>query len=39
VLRVYYEATEEPERLVTVRAVGVRERSRLIIGGEEIDLS
>ena len=39
VLRVYYEVTEKPEKLVTVRAVGIKERARLIIGGEEIDLS
>lgn len=38
-LRVYYEVTEEPEKLVTVRAVGLKDRNRLIIGGEEIDLS
>jgi mRNA-degrading endonuclease RelE of RelBE toxin-antitoxin system len=38
-LRVYYEVTERPERLVTVRAVGVKDRNRLVIGGEEIDLS
>ena len=38
-LRVYYEVTEKPERLVTVRAVGVKDRNRLLIGGEEIDLS
>ena len=38
-LRVYYEVAEEPEKLVTVRAVGVKDRSRLTIGGEEIDLS
>ena len=30
---------EKPEKLVTVRAVGVKDRSRLSIGGEEIDLS
>jgi len=39
VLRVYYEVTEEPEKLVTVRAVGIKDRNRLMIGGEEIDLS
>jgi mRNA-degrading endonuclease RelE of RelBE toxin-antitoxin system len=38
-LRVYYEVKERPEKLVTVRAVGVKDRNRLRIGGEEIDLS
>jgi len=38
-LRVYYEVIEEPEKLVTVRAVGIKERDRLTIGGKEIDLS
>jgi hypothetical protein len=31
--------TEKPEKLVTVRAVGIKKRARLTIGGEEIDLS
>jgi hypothetical protein len=30
---------EKPEKLVTVRAVGIKERNRLTIGGKEIDLS
>jgi mRNA-degrading endonuclease RelE of RelBE toxin-antitoxin system len=38
-LRVYYDVIENPEKLVTVRVVGVKDRSRLTIGGEEIDLS
>jgi mRNA-degrading endonuclease RelE of RelBE toxin-antitoxin system len=38
-LRVYYEVIEKPEKVVTVRAVGIKERSRLTIGGEEVDLS
>ena len=38
-LRVSYEVTEEPEKLVTVRAVGIKARNRLTIGGEEVDLS
>ena len=38
-LRVYCEVTEEPEMLVTVRAVGIKARNRLTIGGEEVDLS
>ena len=37
-LRVYYDIREEPEPLVTVLAVGVKDRSRVLIGGEEIEL-
>jgi hypothetical protein len=38
VLRVYYDVEEEPVKLVAIRAVGVKKRSRLFIGGEEIEL-
>lgn len=37
-LRVYYEVREEPERAVVVKAVGVKERDRVRIGGEEVEL-
>jgi mRNA-degrading endonuclease RelE of RelBE toxin-antitoxin system len=37
-LRVYYEVDEE-RRLVEIRAVGIKDRDRVFIGGEEIDLS
>ena len=37
-LRVYYDVGEEPEKLVIVLAVGIKDRSRIIIGGEEVDL-
>ena len=37
-LRVYYDITEEPDKLVTVLAVGVKHRNRLLIGGKEIQL-
>jgi mRNA interferase RelE/StbE len=37
-LRVYYEV-DEARRIVEIRAVGIKDRDRLIIGGEEIDLS
>lgn len=37
-LRVYYEVDEE-RRIVEIRAVGVKTRDRVTIGGEEIDLS
>jgi hypothetical protein len=33
-LRVYYEVREEPVPLVTVRAIGVKVRNRVRIGGE-----
>lgn len=38
-LRVYYEVTERPVPCVTIRAVGVKVRERVLIGGVEIDLS
>jgi hypothetical protein len=37
--RVYYEVSTEPERLVSVRAIGVNEHNRVTIGGVEVDLS
>lgn len=37
-LRVYYDVEEDPEKLVTILAVGIKDRSRIIIGGEEIEL-
>lgn len=36
--RIYYDVMEEPERIVIVLAVGVKDRERIIIGGEEIEL-
>lgn len=36
-LRVYYEASER-RRTVWIRAVGVKHRDRVVIGGEEIEL-
>ena len=38
-LRVYYGVSEEPEPIVTVRAIGFKNRDRVFIGGEEIKLS
>ena len=29
---------EEPERVVKIRAVGIKERNRVRIGGEEVEL-
>ncbi len=37
-LRVYYDVEEEPEPVVYVRAVGVKQRNRVRIGKEVIDL-
>jgi mRNA-degrading endonuclease RelE of RelBE toxin-antitoxin system len=37
-LRVYYEV-DEGRRVVEVRAVGIKDRDRVFIGGQEIDLS
>jgi hypothetical protein len=37
-LRVYYDFTDEPEPVVYIRAVGIKERNRVRIGGEEIRL-
>jgi len=35
-LRVYYEVESEPDSVVTVLAVGVKERNIVRIGGEEV---
>ena len=37
-LRVYYDVEESPEKLVTVLAIGIKDRSRIMIGGEEVEL-
>ena len=37
-LRVYYDAEEEPEPVVHIRAVGIKERNRVRIGKEVIEL-
>jgi mRNA-degrading endonuclease RelE of RelBE toxin-antitoxin system len=37
-LRVYSDMEQEPESLVTVLAVGIKDRSRVLIGGKEIEL-
>ena len=37
-IRVYYDVEEAPEELVTVLAVGIKDRNRVIIGGEELEL-
>ncbi|MBI3797105.1 MAG: type II toxin-antitoxin system RelE/ParE family toxin [Deltaproteobacteria bacterium] len=37
-LRVYYDAEEEPEPVVHIRAVGIKERNRVRIGKEVLEL-
>ena len=37
-LRVYYEVKDDPERVVVVKAIGVKERNRVLIGGEEVEV-
>ena len=37
-LRVYYDVQMKPDRVVTIRAVGVKERNRVRVGGKEIGL-
>jgi len=37
-LRVYYDIEEEPNKLLTVLAIGVKDRNRVLIGGKEIEL-
>jgi mRNA-degrading endonuclease RelE of RelBE toxin-antitoxin system len=38
ILRVYYDVEEEPEPVVYIRAVGVKQRNRVRIGKEVIEL-
>ena len=37
-LRVYYDVEEEPEPVVFIRAVGIKQRNRVRIGREVIEL-
>lgn len=37
-LRVYYDAIEEPEPMVLIRAVGLKERNRVRIAGDMFEL-
>jgi mRNA-degrading endonuclease RelE of RelBE toxin-antitoxin system len=37
-LRVYYDVEETPRPVVSIRAIGVKDRNRVLIGGEEIEL-
>lgn len=37
VLRVFYDVSEEPEAVVSILAVGIKNRNRVIIAGEEVE--
>ncbi len=37
-LRVYYDIQEAPETVVTILAIGIKDRDRVLIGGEEVEL-
>jgi mRNA-degrading endonuclease RelE of RelBE toxin-antitoxin system len=37
-LRVYYDVKDEPEFIVTILAIGIKERDQVRIGGEKIRL-
>jgi hypothetical protein len=37
-LRAYFDIEEEPARVVKIRAVGIKDRNRVLIGGEEVEL-
>lgn len=37
-LRVYYEVKVEPDPVVVVKAIGTKQRGRVVIGGEEVEL-
>jgi len=34
-----YEVKDDPDRVVTIRAIGIKVRNALTIGGLEVDLS
>jgi len=36
-LRVYYEVSDDHEPVVTIRAVGIKVRNRVMIGGVEVE--
>lgn len=37
-LRIYYDVEEDPQRKVLIRAIGIKERSLVMIGGKEFEL-
>jgi mRNA-degrading endonuclease RelE of RelBE toxin-antitoxin system len=38
-IRVYFDVEDAPAAVVTIHAVGVKTRERVLIGGEEVDLT
>jgi mRNA-degrading endonuclease RelE of RelBE toxin-antitoxin system len=38
-LRVYYDLTDDTPPVSVIKAIGIKERHRVVIGSEEIDLS
>jgi len=38
-LRVYYDVVDAVPAVVVIKAIGIKMRDRVVIGGEEIDLS
>jgi mRNA-degrading endonuclease RelE of RelBE toxin-antitoxin system len=38
-LRVYYDVVDDVPPVVVIKAIGIKVRDRVVIGGEEIDLS
>jgi mRNA-degrading endonuclease RelE of RelBE toxin-antitoxin system len=37
-MRVYYDIEQEPEAMVVILAIGVKDHNRILIGGKEIEL-
>lgn len=37
-LRVYYDVQEAPDNVVVVKAVGIKVRNRVYVGGKEVQL-
>ena len=37
-LRVYYDFAEQPESVVSILAIGIKVRNRVLIGGKEVEL-
>jgi mRNA-degrading endonuclease RelE of RelBE toxin-antitoxin system len=37
-VRVYFDVNDDPEPTVTIRAIGIKRREKVFIGGEEVDL-
>jgi mRNA-degrading endonuclease RelE of RelBE toxin-antitoxin system len=37
-VRVYFDVSNDPEPIVTIRAIGIKRREKVFIGGEEVDL-